>query len=229
MPAQNPLIAFASDSAKPFGLSSHFESVLADFLEEALLAKSRHRSVEIASLIEGLLDKCMMDAQPEVSIAVTHPNDAPFELREAYIIGQLSLAQTVATTHINKKVCSRFLSTITDEANLKYIRALLDKELSNTDLADIVNHSEEHTSRKLRELRELGIIESHKMGKWSMNFLTSAALGVIMEYNLGGGSDEINADQAGAASEVFEHANSTLSPIMRQHTPLGRKRERVAA
>lgn len=228
MPAQNPLIAFAADSAKPFGLGSHFESVLADFLEEALLAKSRHRSVEIASLIEGLLNKCMMEAQPKVSVTATHPDDAPLELREAYIIGQLSLAQAVATTHINKKVCSLFLSAITDEANLKYVRALLDKEQSNKDLADIVNHSEEHTSRKLRELRELGIIESHKMGKWSMNFLTSAALGVITEYNLVGGN-EINVEQADNASKVFEHANSTLSPIMRTHTPLGRKRERYAA
>jgi hypothetical protein len=228
MSAQNPLIAFAADSAKPFGLGSHFESVLADFLEEAVIAKSRHRSVEIAGLIEGLLNECMMNTQPGVAVAAIHPDDASLELREAYIVGQLSLAQTVMTTHLNKKICSRFLSTITDETNLKYVKALLEKEQSNKDLANLVNHSEEHTSRKLKELREIGIIDSHKIGKWSINFLTSAALGVIMEYNLVG-SNVNGADNTADANKVFAHANSTLSPIMRTHTPLGRKKERHAA
>lgn len=228
MSAQNPLIAFAADSAKPFGLGSHFESVLADFLEEAVIAKSRHRSVEIASLIEGLLNECMMIAQPGVAVAAIHPDEAPLELREAYIVGQLSLAQTVMSTHLNKKICSRFLSTITDENNLKYVKALLEKEQSNKDLASLVNHSEEHTSRKLKELRELGIIDSYKTGKWSINFLTSAALGVIAEYNLTG-SNMNDSNNATDANEVFDHANSTLSPIMRSFTPLGRKKERYAA
>ena len=228
MSAQNPLIAFAADSAKPFGLGSHFESVLADFLEEAVMAKSRYRSVEIASQIEALLNECMMIAQPSVAVAAIHPDDASLELREAYIVGQLSLAQTVMSSHLNKKTCSRFLSTITDETNLKYVMALLEKEQSNKDLASVVSHSEEHTSRKLKDLRELGIIDSYKTGKWSINFLTSAALGVIAEYNLTG-SNINNANNAAGANKVFEHASSTLSPVMRSHTPLGRKKERYAA
>lgn len=228
MSAQNPLIAFAADSAKPFGLGTHFESVLADFLEEAVMAKSRHRSVEIASLIEGLLNECIMNAQPSAAAAAIRPDDAALESREAYILGLLSLAQTVMTSHLNKKVCSQFISAITDDANLKYVKALLEKEQSNKELSILINHSEEHTSRKLKDLREIGVIDSYKNGKWSINFLTSAALGAIAEYNLTGSKLDA-ADSADDANKVFEHANSTLSPIMRSYTPLGRKKERYAA
>jgi hypothetical protein len=38
-----------------------------------------------------------------------------------------------------------------------------------------------------------------------------------------------DSNNAADANKVFEHANSTLSPIMRSYTPLGRKKERYAA
>lgn len=218
MLALNPLIAYATDSSKPFGLSSHFESVLADFLEEALLAKSRDRSIEIAGFIQKLLNKCIGESNTEVNSLVVSSEDARSDLREAYLLGQLSLAQLVTATHINKKVCSKFLAAVADETNRKYIKALIGGEQSNQAVAEAVNHSEEHTSRKLRELREIGIVESRRMGKRSMNFLTAATLGVMSEFG------EHSPNQSEEAVVVFELANSVLSPIMRNHTPLGRRK-----
>jgi DNA-binding transcriptional ArsR family regulator len=62
-----------------------------------------------------------------------------------------------------------------------YIDALASKDLNGKELAETCGEAEETVSRKLKQLRELGITEFRREGTRFYNFLTPAARSVLSE------------------------------------------------
>jgi DNA-binding transcriptional ArsR family regulator len=184
MTAGNILVNLLKDTKEPLGLNLHAASVLADWLEEAMVDPSRLKAGEIHDEIVQLYRHSLSQCSTEVQTAIRSNSNTDLKLSESYRMGILSLAQLIAAQSLDRKVSSEFSEILKNPANANYIMALGREPLSNKEIANKINQSEEHVSRKLKKLREYGVITSRKLGTTVINSLTATAKHVVAEEGL---------------------------------------------
>ncbi|MEJ3661268.1 helix-turn-helix domain-containing protein [Pseudomonas fragi] len=184
MTAGNVLMELLQNPTEPLGLSRHSGTILADWLEEAMLSASRQKSGEIHDAIVQLYESALVSCSTDVKLAIQASSKADYKLRESYQMGMLSLAQLLVAQGLDRKINSEFVEFLKDPANIAYIVALFDQPHSNKELAKIVGQTEENVSRKLRRFRELGVTSSKKVGTTVINSLTVTARQIIEDLGL---------------------------------------------
>jgi len=201
------------------GLSRQTGAILADWLEEALLSSSNQKAVEIHDAIIETFQAALAQCSEEAKKVILANGAADVLLKEVYRMGQLDLAQLLAAQSLDRRVSSEFTEALTERANLSYLKALWESPRTNKELSITVGQAEETVSRKLKRLRELGIVYSKKVGTAVMNSITASAkqslndLGTIQTFEA-----EQRFKSKAAVNQAFENKKLSASNYM-QHQP----------
>ncbi len=229
MTASNVLMELLKKPDEALELSRHTGTILADWLEEAMMSSSRQRSGEIHDAIVELFQSSLLKCSVNVRSVLLAKSTADVELKESYNMGVLSLAQLIAAQNLDRKAGSDFNECLQDKANTAYLKALCIEPRTNKALSKEVGQTEENVSRKLKRFRELGVVSSKKMGTNVINSLTAAARDTLEELGL---LKEFLSEHTGkpksAAIIAFESIRQSASPYMQDQPGFSRS-ERATA
>ncbi|MFG0272413.1 winged helix-turn-helix domain-containing protein [Pseudomonas sp. zjy_14] len=215
MTASKVLIELLQNPKEALGLSRHVRTILADWLEEAILSSSPSKAGEIHDALAEIFHSSLLRSSEDVrSVALSNKSvDDP--LKQSYILGQLSLAQLLVAQALDRRASSEFTDALTDKTNANYIKALYGEPKTNKALSVIVEQTEENVSRKLKRLRELGIVYSKKMGTTVINSLTASAQSALEEIGLLKTIEDERQNKARVAvNDAFEHIKQSASEYM---------------
>jgi hypothetical protein len=95
---------------------------------------------------------------------------------EAYCLGQLAFAQTLASQALNRRASDDFVPKLRRRVYAKYIHALREKDMTAPELSAYTRELKETARRKMRELTALGAVDFRKVGSECVYLLTPAAL-----------------------------------------------------
>lgn len=159
-------------------------AAISERLEAAILSGAtegvRTLSDELLAFFLFLLRK----SPPSVVAAVKGGSDAEVDTGTAYLLGQVGFAQLLAA-----QVAENSESRLPFEPSFlrrhqKLLVALLRCDMTSGDLAKAAELQPETTSRKLAELRGLGITDFRKEGANKVNFLTPAGRAAVVAAKL---------------------------------------------
>ena len=161
--------------AIPTALPSNLESVIAERLEEALATNGRADldsiKDELAAFFAGLLGRSPSDAVQAIQGGAAASPAAV----ATFTLGQIAFAQHFAAQAADKRADNRFAPVFTDPKYAPYLRALAGSDYTGKELAAELNVREETVSRRLSELRELGVVDFRGDRTCKYNFLTPQA------------------------------------------------------
>ncbi|WP_122460951.1 helix-turn-helix domain-containing protein [Pseudomonas viridiflava] len=175
-----------SDPTGILGLSPQLSNILADLVEESLVGSSSSRSGQIQDAVLEAYSISLAACSSPVAAVVDGLDTDPSPIAEAFVLGQMALAQLVTAQHQQHKICSGMRQVLKDETTALFVKALYFGPLNNKSLAIKVNQSDENVSRRLKKLRQLGITSSRKIGTAVENFLTAGVRGLIEDLDLYG-------------------------------------------
>lgn len=184
MTAGKVLMELLQNPKEPLGLSRHAGTLLADWLEKALLSSSSQKAGEIHDALMEVFQNSLAKSSDEVRSAVLSKTNSELAHRESFALGQLCLAQLLAAQALDRRASSNFNAFLEDRANLAYLRALCEDPRTNKALSTVVAQTEENVSRKFKRFRELGIVSSKEMGTAVVNPLTAAARHALEEMGM---------------------------------------------
>lgn len=146
-----------------------------DRLEDALASDSREATVALAEQLAELSARMLAVAPPEVMQMLRDQANADSPTAAAYMIGQIGFAQLFAAQVSDRAVNADFVRAFDDPRYVGVLRALFEQDQNNKVLASRLDLQEETISRKLTELRSLGLSDFRRIGAHHVNFLTPAA------------------------------------------------------
>lgn len=163
------------------GDSIRYESFLsiATRLEEAISSPLKADLAQLSDELTEVFRLLMKVAPADAIAAVRASSKASDESLVAYFLGQLSFAQLVASSATEKRADDIFHQVIKDKKFAMYIAALYKNHVTCGNLAESVGSWPETASRKLKELRAVGVTDYRREGVNIINFLTPAAVYVI--------------------------------------------------
>jgi DNA-binding transcriptional ArsR family regulator len=190
----------------------HWWTTLNKRIERALLSSKRGQIENLNATVAAMSERFFRNAPSRVQSAIQVPEDVEgAELRDAYVLGRLGSAQHLLSQALFSRADDLFAPTMQDRQYQSYVRALLDDDLSNTELGGRIEEAPETVSRKLRVLRQLGITDFRREGTFTINFLTSPAGTVARQLGL----VALEPKQAILPSSVRERQKN-LAPHMNQ-------------
>lgn len=184
MTAGKVLMELLQNPNEPLGISRHTGTILADWLEEALLSSSSQKAGEIHDALMDVFQSSLAKSSDEVRSAVLLKTTSELAHRESFTLGQLSLAQLLAAQALDRRTSAEFNTFLEERSNMAYFKAMCEEPRTNKELSTIVVQTEENVSRKLKKFRELGIVSSKKMGTSVINSLTAAAHHALEEAGI---------------------------------------------
>ena len=171
--------ALADSSSDATRLGEAFFYNLGNRLESGVLTHSKANLDELAQQLHELAAKYFAGATESVKNAAWWEASVSQDVAQAYSLGQLNFAQLFISSVAQHRAENGFAETMSQSVALRYLKPLLEKEMTNSELAQVIQTTEPNLSRKLREFRELGITDFRKDGRSVFNFLTHA--GVIVK------------------------------------------------
>lgn len=164
-------------------LPTSFAAALIDRLESALTGPSKDGLVFLGEAIAKFFYAVMGLAPAETRAAVKGEAGASESLSAAYLLGQISFAQAFAARAADRRADDHFIKAISDRKFSPIVAALKRSPLTNVDLATEIKETEASVSRKLGEMREIGICDFRREGRHVINFLSPAAISMETTHN----------------------------------------------
>ena len=152
---------------------------IADRIEAAISAASRSPLHDLSTQLAGLFNKLFRAAPIEAVNAIRRLTPGSASEDAAYMLGQISFAQLLTAQSYVRRADDNFMPTIQDRRYEKYLNALYGQDATGVELADKTGECVETVSRKLKQLRELGITDFRREGNCIINFLTPTARSVL--------------------------------------------------
>jgi DNA-binding transcriptional ArsR family regulator len=161
-------------------LESSYFSILSQMIQDCE-GGTKADLGEFSQFLVKLFHEQLRAISPEVRNAIIDKKNASPELRQAYVMGQLSLAQSVISSMFSKRADDTFVPTLLQRKYRDILKHLLAKDMTGVDLAKLTKSSPETISRKMRVLREMGAADFRKDGTHTVNFLTHVAKAVLAD------------------------------------------------
>jgi DNA-binding transcriptional ArsR family regulator len=161
-------------------LESSYFSILSQMIQDCEGGTKSDLGAFSQFLVKVVHDQ-LRAVSPEVRSAIIGMENASPELRQAYVMGQLSLAQSVISSMFSRRADDTFVPTLLQRKYRDILKHLLAKDMTGVDLARLTNSTPETISRKLRLLREMGAADFRKDGTHTVNFLTHVAKAVLTD------------------------------------------------
>ena len=164
----------APSAHSPLGVNPSISSVVATYLSEAIINSSRGYLADISDDVTALFQESVKVASEEV-VNAAFDEDANNGLRSAFMLGQFSFAQLISGALLSRRMDDSGKEEMLDSVARKYLCSLYHADATNTELAEITGYRVETVSRRLRKLRELGLVDYRREGVNVLNFLTPYA------------------------------------------------------
>jgi DNA-binding transcriptional ArsR family regulator len=161
-------------------LESSYFSILSQMIQDCEGGTKADLGAFSQFLVKLVHDQ-LRAVSPEVRSAIIGMENASPELRQAYVMGQLSLAQSVISSMFSRRADDTFVPTLLQRKYRDILKHLLAKDMTGVDLARLTKSTPETISRKLRLLREMGAADFRKDGTHTVNFLTHVAKAVLAD------------------------------------------------
>ncbi|WP_424361399.1 hypothetical protein [Methylocystis parvus] len=169
------LSELADNLSSPAELRPEVLTVIADRLEDGISASSR---VELDALKRNLAEffvALLKKAPPGSADAARGILAAPADALAAFKLGQIDFAQHLASQVAERRADDEFMRVLKTGAYSTYVRALAQRDLTGQELSEVARERPETVSRKLKRLKELGVVDCRREGTSFQNFLTPAA------------------------------------------------------
>ncbi|NNB46322.1 helix-turn-helix domain-containing protein [Pseudomonas chlororaphis] len=201
---------------RPLGLSADLSTIIASYLSDALNNRSRNQLAEISDDLASLFKGALRLAPPEVVDAVLG-DDMESVIRTSYEMGQLSFSRLISSSVLARRMDDGGDGVVLDSANKKYLCVLYNNDLTNTELSNVTRQRVETVSRRVKKLRDLGLLEFRREGVNVVNFLTPFAKATLESQGYVG-----NGKVAPAAQEMLDELNKKVPVLMKEFPLFGR-------
>jgi DNA-binding transcriptional ArsR family regulator len=201
----------AHQDLRPEELGPEHMAVIAGHLEAAVSAQSLENLQVLSDALAKLFNQAVRKAPSEAIAAVRNSPKADVANRSAYMLGQISFAQLMASKVLVSRPSDEFDETLYDVAYVGYICKLNESSRTNTALSEMMGERVETVSRKIKKLRQLGITDFRRDGVHVINFLTPAAK---FSFDLVRAKSVIDSLTVPSRSLSLERANSRLPDYM---------------
>lgn len=195
----------------PDKLPTQFFAVLADNINDVYSASHADIAAELRADLEHLVN-IMLESSPELVPLLTS-SDSETKHRLAYQIGQINFAQRLAASQAEHKLKNEFIQEAQSDQYAEYLRLLAEKDHKNSELIDLLKHSPETISRKLKTLRGWGLTDFRRDGKQVINFLTKAGRIFVKENRENTNDNKSSAD----FNKVLNEMKDSSSPEFKDH------------
>lgn len=160
-------------------------TILSDRIGATLAREDRAAIEEAQGALERLYFDLLRTAPAPAAAAARGDDDAGESETAAFTLGQIGLAHALVARAASRRVDDSFERLLRSKSLERYVRLLVDVELSGRDLADRLGKDEAEVSRRLKLLRQIGAVECRREGNRIVNFLTPAARAVVRARNMG--------------------------------------------
>lgn len=158
---------------------------ISDRIIAALSREDRAGLAEAQSALESFY-LARLNLAPAPAIAAARGDgDADDTVSAAFSLGQIGLAHAVVARAASRRVDDAFERRLRSKPLERYVRLLIDAELSGVEIAEQLKKHEAEVSRRLKLLRQMGAVECRREGNRVINFLTPAAKAVARARNMG--------------------------------------------
>ena len=207
----------AEDLAKTgvHDLGVGLSTIICDRMIAALSAEDRTGLDEAQAVLERFYLDCLKSSPSAAARAARGEDDGDSSEAAAFSLGQIGFAHAIAARAASKRVDQAFDRRLRSRQLERYVRLLIDEELSGRQIADRVGKDEAEVSRRLKILRQIGAVECRREGNRVVNFLTPAARTVARAHNMGA-IGATNTRLAAAVSEALDDHRRELPEEMRQ-------------
>jgi len=161
--------------ATPTTLPENLEGVIAERLEDALAAPGRAELDVTKVALAEFFSELLRRSPAEAAAAARGASNAPPAGVAAFWLGQIAFAQHTAAQAAERRADDKFAEVFTNTTLLAFVRALARTDHTGKELASALGMREETISRRLNELRELGVVDYRRDGTRLYNFLTPQA------------------------------------------------------
>lgn len=191
-----------------------WEANLAANVEEALCSHAGDLRALAQRLVQAV-HATLRSSSDAVQAAATRDPAAPEPVKQAFRLGQLGFAQLLISDAAERRAGTEFVGLLSVPKFRRYVEALAAKEMTSSELADAVGEAQESASRKLQQLRSLGITDYRRESKNTFNFLTPAAR---QAFSISSESKVASTQMRPRAHVGFSQQTSmTSSPVTGQH------------
>ncbi|ESZ26591.1 helix-turn-helix domain-containing protein [Mesorhizobium sp. L2C067A000] len=159
----------------PADIPPELISVVAERVEEAVANSNRAELDELKSQLADFFRALLKKAPTEAVAAARRTPEAPLAATSAFVLGQIGFAQHFAAQSADRRADDSFVEVLSSPQMAAYVRALLKQDLTGQELSAAVGERTETVSRKLKTLRDLGIVDYRRDGVRMFNFLTPSA------------------------------------------------------
>ncbi len=158
---------------------------LSDRIIAAVSREDRAGLVEAQAALESFY-LARLNLAPATAIAAARGDDEADEAESAaFSLGQIGLAHAVVARAASRRIDDAFERRLRSKQLERYVRLLIDAELSGVEIAEQLKKDEAEVSRRLKLLRQMGAVECRREGNKVINFLTPAARAVARARNMG--------------------------------------------
>ena len=168
-------------------LESSYFAILSDMIEDCF-GGTKAELGQFSDFLQETFIAQLRAVSPEVRAAIVQHQPVSTELRQAYVLGQLSLAQSLISSICSKRVDDNFEPTLLERKYRDLVKLLLTKDMSDAELAELTASTPETINRKMRRLRMIGAADFRKDfrkdGSHVINFLTLPAKGVLEHHRI---------------------------------------------
>lgn len=160
-------------------------TVLSDRIIAALGREDRLGLDEAQAELEQFYLKRLSAAPSSAAAAARGDEEGPASEEAAFSLGLVGLAHAIVARAASRRVDDAFERRLRSKQLERYVRLLIDAELSGRELAERLGKDEAEVSRRLKLLRQIGAVECRREGNRIVNFLTPAARAVARARNMG--------------------------------------------
>ena len=207
----------------PHGVST----AVSDGVIAALAGEARSDLEHAQSSLEAFYLNRLKNAPRAAAIVARGEGEGSSAEAAAFALGQVGLAHAIVSRAASRRVDDRFERRLRSRPLERYVRLLLDAELSGKELADAVKKDEAEISRRLKILRQIGAVECRREGNRIVNFLTPAARMVARALNMGAVGVPVS---HGALNQevviALDHRRRSLAPELQHPMSFASRGER---
>jgi hypothetical protein len=163
----------------PENLPPEIMSVIAMRIEETISSSESSSLRTLSKDLSEFLRNYLQLAPAETIRTITGRGSANPAIEAAYILGQLTFAQLMATQASVKRADDKFYSAFKSKTCKKYIGILAGLNLTSKELAHFLGLKEKTVCKNMARLQKLGITDIRGDGKDMRHFLTPTAISYL--------------------------------------------------
>jgi len=173
------------DQSKHHDLPDGIATALSDGIISVLAGEDRLGLEEAQAALEKFYLKRLAAAPTEAVLAARGDACAKPEDKAAFSLGLVGLAHAIVARMASRRIDDAFERRLRSKPFERYVRLLIDAELSGRELAERLGKDEAEVSRSVKVLRQIGAVECRREGNRTVNYLTPAARAVARARNMG--------------------------------------------